>query len=75
MLTAYKTDIRHFFFLRFPFSSVLFLMTKDEISKAQNLSYVIRSGIAGGVAGCMVNLDMKEVYRVITLSFYRRKQR
>ena len=62
MLTAYKTHSSFFFFFPFSFSSVLFLMTKDEISKAQNLSYVIRSGVAGGVAGCMVNSDMKEVY-------------
>lgn len=32
-------------------------MSKDEKNKAQNLDYVIRSGLAGGMAGCMVTRD------------------
>jgi hypothetical protein len=27
---------------------------KDEKNRTQNLDYVIRSGVAGGIAGCMV---------------------
>jgi hypothetical protein len=27
---------------------------KDEKKKTQNLDYVIKSGLAGGIAGCMV---------------------
>ncbi|CEG82467.1 Putative Coenzyme A transporter [Rhizopus microsporus] len=39
-------------------------MTKDEISKAQNLSYVIRSGVAGGVAGCMAKTAIAPLDRI-----------
>jgi hypothetical protein len=30
---------------------------KDEKKKTQNLDYVIRSGLAGGIAGCMVSYN------------------
>jgi hypothetical protein len=30
------------------------MQVKDEKKRTQNMDYVIRSGIAGGIAGCMV---------------------
>jgi hypothetical protein len=48
-------------------------MVKDEKKKAQNLDYVIKSGLAGGVAGCMVrikkDLDIIEM-RPCSLCFF-----
>jgi hypothetical protein len=31
-------------------------MAKDKRTDIQSLDYVIRSGIAGGIAGCMVRI-------------------
>lgn len=40
------------------------MSTNDEKKKAQNLDYVIRSGIAGGFAGCMViHFMFQQVWR------------
>ena len=42
---------------------------KEQREKTQNLDYVIRSGVAGGVAGCVVRMKARTAME-ISISYF-----